>query len=46
MAFYKENLEGKIINLPFVRLKHHIDNILTKIVLSEALEEGLCKLGV
>ena len=41
--FIKEKLENKIINLPFVRSKDQLADILTKVVL---FNDTLCKLGI
>lgn len=40
--FIKEKLEKKIINLPFVRSKDKLADILTKVVASEAFNATLC----
>ena len=42
----KEKLKNKIINLPFVKSKDQLADILTKAVTSEAFEQTLCKLGI
>ena len=44
--FIKEKLEGKIISLPFVRLKDQLADIFTKAVSSEAFSTTLRKLGI
>ena len=44
--FIKEKLEKGIINLPFVRSKDQLADILTKAVSSEKFDDAICKLGL
>ena len=44
--FIKDNLEAKIISLPFVQLKDQLTDILTKAFEALPFKETLCKWGV
>ena len=44
--FIKQNLEGKIIQFPFVKLEDQLANILTKAVFRKNFYDSLEKLGV
>ena len=44
--FIKEKLEAHVINLPHVKSKDQLADILTKAVRTQFFEEVLCKLGV
>lgn len=44
--FIKDNLEAKVISLPFVRSKHQLADILTNVVVAQAFEDTFFQLGV
>lgn len=44
--FIKNNLEAKVISIPYVQSKDQLADILTKAVAVQVFEESLSKLGV